>query len=227
MKALLILFLSLAATCFCANGQEFKEGILYDVTGPVKEVVMHRDSVAPNFTTNAFESAQFNIDGKTKATDLSFDEDGYPTEFIINNRANPMLGMSVSNDSESDSDNQLCIYFKFNYDNDHRIASTEIKYHINIDIEVPNLTFNKGLIGTKTYQYAENSQGRSEISATKGTYNILDSDQPFVMAHDYSNYVYDNHGNWISRNVKEAIMPGTEQEKTWEYTETRTITYYD
>lgn len=214
----------MASACLCADAQEFKEGILYDVSDPVKEVVMHRDSVAPNFITDAFESAQFNTEGKTKTTFLSFDEDRYPIKLIINGADNPML-MSMSNDSASD--NQLNVYLKFNYDKGHRISSTEIKYNINIDREVPNLSFDKSLIGTKTYLYAENSQKKSEISGTKGTYNIPDSDQPLVWEYDYSNYVYDDHGNWISRNVTEAIMPSSEERKTWEYTETRTITYYD
>lgn len=232
MKTFLTLILGTA--CISAYAQEFKEGLLYDVCGNVKEVSLQRNGEAAFLATSFFDSAKFNPDGKTERSLTVFDDNGYPISLTIDPTTLDSDGNGVSTNSSTDSTTSspdhtdLCIALKFNYDKDHRLSCTSLKY--NIDLSDKGIPFKKSLNSFKTFQYTPNASGKPEIRSAKGVYNTdTESDAATQIDSVYSNYVYDKHGNWISRSVKETIVgtDKTEEGKSWEYEETRTITYYD
>ncbi len=189
-----------------AQDNKFKEGLIYDVKGPVASVRLHTD--APGY----FNNALFDTDGKTIGSVMKFDKNGYP------------IGWIIDKDNSTYEQEKTFGLFEVTYDDNYRIASLKMK------CEIKGATFtlaNGSVTENKYFHYRDNSDNTSEITEMKMIYTINGT------AHDinfsYTNYVYDNHGNWISRNVVETIEPlnNSEKSETREYVETRTISYYN
>lgn len=220
-----------ALVCLNVEAQEYKEGLLYDVTGPVKELSTQIDEVIPRMLSMFGGKASFRPDGKCENSITKFDAEGYPLGFTIDddtsensgNLEMPLPDLPIF-ELIGSGDNSLYISYNVEYDDNHTITSSALVY--NIDIEA--VGFKKDLIMNMSYQYKESATGAPEVSSAKAICKTDDGAANMVMNSSYSDYVYDEHGNWISRNGSLSIgEEGKSPEKTYDYVETRSISYYD
>ena len=221
-----LIFLCFLLTSFGVNAQDFKEGIIYDVTGPVKDVVLTSESIYPTF----LDKASFGKDGKRVNSRSEFDENGYPMGWSLDSDAlsvddNGTLGsfdLSSISDLGENGKRDLKISYNICYDDSHRVASTNMTYYI--DIDVMDMQFSNNMTDSRSFKYIENKLGKPEISEINS--KMVVNGENCTADYQYSGYVYDDHGNWVARNVVETIT-FPELEKTNKYTETRAITYFD
>ncbi len=199
MKLLLTLTL---LTAFCVEAQEFKEGIIFDLRGPVKSATLTDDFFGMRNMT-------FTEDGKCQTTRMEFDENGYPLGMTLDVRSGLL---------NNDNDFKGPIAYKVDYDDAHRISSTYLNFPsaINPWEEI------------RTYSYNPEKDKNHVITGLR----VETKENGALSTNDYvySDYVYDEQGNWISRNVHETIcltdVDGKSDNATNEYVETRTVTYY-
>lgn len=191
-KILIILSLVLSGMGL-ANAQEFKEGLLYDLTGNVKEMKLTTKNSFPD------KHVKFNNTGKCKKSITYFDEENYPLGYDISGN---VMNFSMSK--------------KVEYDSLRRITSVTDK-----------ISYEGGITDTTTNYYT-NDANPSQI--THSVFTDVRKDGKTVADCTYSDYTYDDHGNWISRQVKQTTTQtnkkGETAEQTDEYTETRTIKYF-
>ncbi|MEZ3518898.1 MAG: hypothetical protein K1V75_03035 [Muribaculaceae bacterium] len=185
MNRLLIILSLLLAGMGMGRAQEFKEGLLYDLQGNVKEMKLS--------TKNSFlkKHVKFRDNGKLKKSITFFDDDNYP------------LGFDMSMNVMSFAMSQ-----KVEYDSCRRITSVTDKNSYD------------GGITTTTSNYYGNEAAPSEI--TRSVFASISKDGEVTADCEYSGYVYDDHGNWISRQVKHTATrtdkKGVTEEGIAEYT---------
>lgn len=206
-------FLTLLVSCLHLNAQEFKEGILYDVVGPVKDVNLNSKKIFPHL----FDKASFNTNGKTKNSVTVFDDNGYP--------------VSIDLDTSPNNDSGLHLSLKVNYDENHQVASILTEYNMAAEGDIVRMVLNENSFKVnwtenRSFQYRNNSFGVPEISNIY--VSSVTNSEDYTSDYTYTDYVYDKHGNWISRNVVETIIfpNGPTPPMTNEYMETRDISYY-
>lgn len=214
-----------------AQAQEYKEGLLYDVTGPVKVLSTHRSKPTASCSFGLLESASFRTDGKSEQSVTIFNQDGYPMGFTIDantlkrDRNEMSLGNSPQFEAIFGDGECLNISYNVEYDDSHKISSSVLKY--DIDFEFNGIRFKKSMTTSTDFQYSQNSKGMPEVCLSKSNYKLNGED--YESCCTYTGYVYDKHGNWITRNVLETFGPvGNESLKeTIDYVETRVVSYYE
>lgn len=187
-----IVFLCLLAYVGCLSAQEYKEGLLYEVTGPVRKVKIKSE--------NPFlqqKKIDFTENGRGKLSMTFFDSEGYPLGYEMN-YGKKSLSMVVT------------------YDSLRRVENTLLKNTL-----VGNMTL------SCTIEYADKT---SEPAVVR--YSMRNKKEETESVCTFSDYVYDDRGNWISRKVAQTISSvNTSNSKTKEakeeYVETRVITYYN
>lgn len=202
-----VILLTVLMAYLSCSAQEFKESIIYDVRGPVKKVMLY--SNRPNI--HYLDRGSFMPDGKSVNSITRFDDDGYP------------VGWSINLDSLNNGGHCICS-FKVNYDNCRNVSYTMMEY----DVTGSGYELSNGLrYEFRVFNYTTDQHSLSEISEMTKVSKL--NDKKYVSKYKYSGYIYDDRGNWISRNVEETKFSGKSMEKTGriEYVETRDIDYYD
>lgn len=193
MRRYLVIVLFVLASIGLANAQEFKEGLLYDLTGNVKEMKL---STKSSFLK---KHVKFRDNGKCKKSITFFDDENYP------------LGYDMSMNTMKFAMSQ-----KVKYDDRKRIAS------------VTQFTSYDGGITQTTTNYYSNEAAPLQIG--RSVYTYANKDSEWSADCEYTDYIYDDNGNWISRQVKQTTTQtnkkGEKGEEVSEYTETRTIKYF-
>lgn len=187
MRILVILaMLTVYAVGSC---QEFKEGILYDVFGNVKEIKLE--------TRNSYlkKHVKFQRDGRCKISAMLFDDKGYP------------LGFSM-------------------YYGKHGAGQQLIYNSMNrVDSIIINTSNGGGTERVEKYEYSSDSNHPTHI--VRAVFSSISKKESNKSVCDYSNYEYDDHGNWISRDVVQTNYSDDDVEKNIEeYSEKRKIQYY-
>lgn len=181
---LLYLILLVLVSYNVAAGQEYKEGLIYDIMGNVKEFKLK--------TENKYlkKHIKFEDNGKSKRSLTFFDGNGFPLGYSLNFGKNG-LGQSIT------------------YDSLQRIDSI-----------IDTATYKESVVRTTKRIYSQKGNDMTEIA--KVIFNIISKDGEKSIVCEYSDYVYDERGNWISRNVTEF----ENTLKSRQYTEIRKIKYY-
>ncbi len=171
----------------------YKGGLVAGVNGPVKEV-----SVNGSLLQKQIGKTKFLKNGKLKNRLMSYDKEGKPIGFGMNN-------------------GNTYIYTNISYSPDGRISSAQSRCKLK----------DKEAETTLTYTLTYNGK---DLSETQCLAVVSDGSEPETLTvNSYSDYKYDSHGNWISRNVKKRITNSAADPKSQEeeYTETRQIKYYE
>ncbi|MDE6234401.1 MAG: hypothetical protein K2M56_01460 [Muribaculaceae bacterium] len=166
----------------------YQGGILSEVTGPVQSVKFKGSPMRNLLNT------KFLKNGKIKNRLMSYDKEGRPIGFGMNN-------------------GDTYVYMEIFYSPEGKLESIVTRSKLKSKVEED--------IQTKTYKYEGDMliQTIDEMTSSEGEEN------PVGKIYTYSDYKYDEAGNWISRKtmVRNLSSPdGTSEE----YTESRTIKYY-
>ncbi|MDE7080334.1 MAG: hypothetical protein K2O78_01580 [Muribaculaceae bacterium] len=193
MKKLLIIAIMAMGYFGISKAQEYKEGLIYDLTGNVKEMKLS--------TKNSFlkTHVKFQNNGKCKKSMTFFDDENYPLGYDLSTN---VMNFSLSQ--------------KVDYDEQHRVSLVTLKS-----------SQDGGTTQTTTHHYTDpnfpTQIGRSVFSQT-------DKNGEVLADCEYSGYVYDDNGNWTSRQVKQTVTQinkkGGSMVYNTQYTETRTIKYF-
>lgn len=223
MKAILIYLFVLLS--LCGKAQEYKTGILYQVTGPVKFLSTHRGKVSLGMIGSLLDSASFSENGKNENWFTVFDDDGYPLGIYIDDNAGNDSVQQRSCAGSSGLANLsiegkgLLISYKVDYDDSHKITSSKLEYSIDVG-SGDDFRIKTSMTADTSFEYVTNRFGVPEVSKSKSVCKIKDSILEIECI--YSNYVYDERGNWISRDVLENVAGAD----ATEYTESREIEYF-
>lgn len=203
-----------------SNAQDYKEGIIYDVRGPVKKVItLHNNKPYSHF----LDAASFDTDGKTTGSITVFDNDGYPLGWSVVSDSLANKNKVNSVDEGNSNTHSFNISYKVSYDDNHRIASTMMES----DVKGAKYEYANGVTAeNRTFQYQNNQFGMPEIREME-MLSKIDGCEYYSIS-TYSNYEYDDHKNWVKRKVIENAHPvdAPQDIKTDEYVEKRAIYYY-
>lgn len=183
MRPIFITFVVLMLSA-SALAQDFKKGLLYDVSGPVKELKIK----SKNEYAKRFSKVQFTPDGKGKDEFMTYDDNGFPLGFgvVFHKRENNL-----------------------NVGYNDQMLPVKIDYFNNIggkDIIIVETEFDGKRVSSRRFQG--------------------DNPAEYIIC-VYSDETYDDHGNWVSRNVKEStVSANPKKNATREFVETREIQYY-
>ena len=188
MRNIIVCLILLIGSSAGRMAAEYKEGLLYDLTGDVKDMKLD--------TKCRFQKkhVKFAPDGKCKLSMTYFDGENYPLGY-------EMSGMGLN------------LTQKVEYDDQKRVSKVT--------------TYSSqggGITETVENHYAQNPEHPLELSGC--TYTVVSKKGEGRCECTYSAYEYDDHGNWIRRNVRQTDYPGTADEQVTEYAETRKIIYY-
>lgn len=185
----IFVMLAMLTVYIVGSCQEFKEGILYDVFGNVKEVKLE--------TRNSYlkKHVKFQKDGRCKVSAMLFDDKGYP------------LGFSMYYGKHG-------VGQQLRYDSMNRVDSI-----------IVNSSNGGGTERVEKHEYSSDASHPNQI--VRSVFSSISKKESDKLVCDYSNYEYDDHGNWISRDVVQTNYSddGAEKGKE-EYSEKRKIQYY-
>lgn len=191
----------------CATAQEFKDAVIYEAAGDIKSIKLKTKDIFGS-------SSSFYNDGSTKAFAFEHDDLGYPTYCEV----------KISGKRQFE--------IRANYDDSHNL----------IEILYANVYCRQGIM-QKTFTYDTGgcasqcnvivAKVPDKMKVDKDTFDACNLtanavDTMIIASAKYENYVFDDKGNWISRDVHQTINYTNPKNKDKDiiFTEKRKIKYH-